>query len=199
MPAASSRRRAVLAAAVALALAVGAAAACTRSPDPGPVGLAGRPPVRLSVASIEVRDQVAGVPLNFIDRRRTDEMLAATKAYLTQRFQAAGGADFGRATVEQATLVERPVPRGGVTGVITGPASQLVGGLAVRVAVVDALGVEKAYARTRVELKRPVPDTASVVERDRLARDLTNDLLRAVDDSLQPAVRENLGAYLATS
>lgn len=176
------------------------AAACTRSPDPGPIGLPpSATPMQLGIGSMEVVDQVQSLPLNFIDRRRTDEMLAATRTYLTQRLQTVGGSDFGRAVIEEASMVEQVVPRPGITGTITGPSRELAGVLAVRVAVVDGLGIEKAYARAKVERKRPVREASSVLERDRLARDLINDLLQGMDTALQSAIRENLAAYLTTS
>ena len=188
------RRRLLVAGALVLA------AACTRSADPGPIEA---PPaattLQLTISSLEVVDQVQSLPLNFIDRRRTDEMLAATRTYLTQRLHAGGGSEFGRAVIEEASMVEQALPRGGITGAITGPTRELAASLAVRVAIVDGLGIEKAYARAKVERKRPVRDASSVMERDRLARDLVNELLKGLDTSLQEAVKENLGTYLATS
>jgi hypothetical protein len=187
------RRRLLLAAALTLS------AACTRSPDPGPIEAPPVTPLQLTISNLEVVDQVQSLPLNFIDRRRTDEMLAATRTYLTQRLHAGGGSEFGRAVIEEASMVEQAIPRGGITGALTGPTRELVGSLAVRVAIVDGLGIEKAYARAKVERKRPVRDASSVMERDRLARDLVNELLKGLDTSLQSAVRENLGTYLTTS
>jgi hypothetical protein len=187
------RRRLLLAAALTLS------AACTRSPDPGPIEAPPVTPLQLTISNLEVVDQVQSLPLNFIDRRRTDEMLAATRTYLTQRLHAGGGSEFGRAVIEEASMVEQAIPRGGITGAITGPTRELVGSLAVRVAIVDGLGIEKAYARAKVERKRPVRDASSVMERDRLARDLVNELLKGLDASLQSAVRENLGMFLVTS
>jgi hypothetical protein len=196
-------RRAVIAAAAANAAVVALAAltttGCTSTPDPGGPRLAGAAPFRLSVGSVDVQEQPQTLPANFIDRRRTDDMLAATREYLRQRFQAAGGAESGKAVIEQASLVEARDPPSGITGVITGGRLQLVGSLAVRVAVADGFGIEKSFARAKVEMRRPVPEGSSVVERDRLARETMNDLIEAVDRSLQSTVRENLGPYLASS
>jgi hypothetical protein len=199
MPPAAASRRSILV--VAALLAPLAAGACSRgsAPDPEPVAIPAGPPLRLGVGGLEVQDQVQGLPLNFIDRRRTDEMVAATRQYLAGRFQAAGGGDFGRGVIEEASLVERPIPRGGITGAIAGPSKELVGALAVRLAVADGLGVEKSYARARVELRRGVGETSSVFERDRAAREMMADLLAQLDRSLEAAARENLGPYLAGS
>ena len=191
----TATRRAALAAAVAMPLLAG----CTTAPEPGAPTFGGTPPIRLAVGSVDVQSQAQNLPSQFIDLRRTDQLVAAATAYLKQRVQAAGGAGTARAVIEQASLVEpRPVPSG-ITGAITGGPRQLVGALAVRIAVVDGTGVEKAYARARVDLKRPIREGSSVVQRDRLARALMNDLIESVDKSLRATVKENLGAYLATS
>jgi hypothetical protein len=183
-------------AAIAVALAL---AGCGRTPDPGPIGVPVQDAIPLGLQSITVDDQVQGLPLSFIDRRRTDEMVSAIRAYVARRFTPTGGVDTGRVFIEDASIIEQPIERGGLSGVITGPAHQLIGSLALKLAAIDGFGVEKAYARARIQLKRPVPETASVVDRDRLARNLINDMLRTIDTSLVAAMRENLGAYLATS
>jgi hypothetical protein len=185
-------RRTAIAAALALA-------GCGRTPDPGPIGVTVDRPIPISLQSITVDDQVQGLPLGFIDRRRTDEMVSAIRTYVGRRFSPTGGADSGRVFIEDASIIEQPLERGGISGAIAGPAHQLVGSLALKLAAIDGFGVEKGYARARIQLRRPVPETASVVDRDRLARDLINDMLRTIDTSLTAAVRENLGSYLATS
>lgn len=187
MPATS--RRTLLLASLSLA-------ACTRTPDPGPVSAPTPPPVQLAVSGLEVQDQVQTLPLNFIDRRRSEEMVATTRAFLTRQIQPTGGSEFGKAVIEEASVIEEARPRGGITGAVAGPGRDLVGVLAVRVAVTDAFGIEKAYARARVQLKRPVGETSSVMDRDRMAREMTNDLLEGLNRSLQSGIRENLGPYL---
>lgn len=189
-------RRAALAAVAAIALPL---AGCTTVPEPGAPNFGAAPPIRLAVASVDVQSQVQNLPTQFIDLRRTDGLVAATKAFLAQRVQATGGSETARAVIEQASLVEQHGAAQGVAGAITGGPVQLVGVLSVRIAVVDGTGVEKAYSRARVDLKRPVAEGSSVVERDRLARAMVNDLIEAVDRSLQASVKENLAPYLAGS
>ena len=41
---------------------------------------------------MDVQSQVQNLPTQFIDLRRTDALVAATKAFLAQRVQATGGA-----------------------------------------------------------------------------------------------------------
>ena len=183
-----------------LILAAPALAACGRTAERAPARVAPpSPPIRLTVGSLDVQDQVQTLPLNFIDRRRSEEMVATTRSHLTQRIQAVGGADFGKAVIEEASLIEEVHPRGGVRGAIAGPERELVGVLAVRVAVTDGFGIESAYARARVELRRAVAETSSVMDRDRMAREMTADLLESLDRSLQSGIKENLAPYLVTS
>ena len=161
-----------------------------------------RAPIALAVSGLEVVDQVQTLPLNFIDRRRSEEMIAEVRRYVGDRLRATGGGpDFGKVVVEQASVIEQPrQPIGGIRGALTPePSNDFVGLLAVRVAVSDGLGVEKAYARAQLGLKRPVETASSVMDRDRQARALMRDLVERIDASLETAIRENLGAYLVTS
>jgi hypothetical protein len=201
----TTRRNLLLVATAALVLPGAAACGGRRGAAPGapPVGpaAASREPIGLAVSGIEVVDQVQTLPLNFIDRRRSEEMIAEVRRYVGDRLRATGGPDFGKVVVEQASVIEQPrQPIGGIRGALTPePSNDFVGLLAVRVAVADGLGVENAYARAQLGLKRPVETASSVMDRDRQARALMRDLVERIDASLETAIRENLGAYLATS
>jgi hypothetical protein len=192
------------------ALALSGVAACgggrgaaPGAPAAGPEAAAAsaRTPIALAVSGLEVEDQVQTLPLNFIDRRRSEEMIAEVRRYVGDRLRATGGPDFGKVVFEQASVIEQPrQPIGGIRGALTPePSNDFVGLLAVRVAVADGLGVEKAYARAQLGLKRPVETASSVMDRDRQARALMRDLVERIDASLETAIRENLGAYLVTS
>ena len=202
----TTRRNLLLVATAALVL-PGAAAcggrrgAAPGAPAVGPAAAASREPIGLAVSGIEVVDQVQTLPLNFIDRRRSEEMIAEVRRYVGDRLRATGGPDFGKVVFEQASVIEQPrQPIGGIRGALTPePSNDFVGLLAVRVAVADGLGVEKAYARAQLGLKRPVETASSVMDRDRQARALMRDLVERIDASLETAIRENLGAYLVTS
>ena len=206
---AAATRRSLFRLVATAALVLPGTAACGRlgrggasAPAPAPAaGPAPRPPIALAVSGFEVQDQVQTLPLNFIDRRRSEEMIARVRRYVDERLDATGGPDFGKVVVEQASVIEQPhTGIGGVRGALTPePSTDFLGVLAVRVAVTDGLGVEKAYARAQVELKRPVEKASSVLDRDNQARVLMGDLVERIDASLESAVRENLGAYLATS
>ena len=69
--------------------------------------------------------------------------------------------------------------------------------LALRLAVVDGLGIETGFASARVQITRPLPARASVEAEDRFIRQLTNDLIAAAGRDLDRSVQENLAAYQA--
>jgi len=205
MQSAVATRRSLLNLVAVGALVLPGTAACRgrggRAPAPAAGPAPRRVPIALAVSGLEVQDQVQTLPLNFIDRRRSEEMIARVRRYVDERLDATGGPDFGKVVVEQASVIEQPhVGIGGVRGVLTPePSTDFLGLLAVRVAVTDGLGVEKAYARAQVELKRPVEKASSVLDRDNQARILMGDLVERIDASLESAIRENLGAYIASS
>jgi hypothetical protein len=194
------RRRKALAALIAVTASL-TAQACTRTPEQPPLRFDQVPPIRLAVASFTTEERMEPVAMGFIDRRRSDELINVTREYLSARIEAAGGFDQARGIIEEATIIERPVPvSGGLASRLKplGPASELQGALAVRVAIVDEFGIDKGYARARYELKRGVPATASVLERDRLAKLLAHDLVHAIDRALSQSITENLAGYGAS-
>lgn len=170
--------------------------------DPGPLTFSQTPAIPLAVQGVEIEQPPTPAPAgNFIDKQRTDALLAATRDMLRARFRPAGGADWGKVTIEEASLIERPREKmGGVAGAFTRePASSIDGKLAVRVGIVDGLGLEKAYARAVVQRSRPVLEGTKVIDRDTIARALIKDLLDDLSRSLESSVEENLAAFRAAS
>jgi hypothetical protein len=195
------RRPALLPLAVPLLLAAAALSACTPTPDPGPLNPAVGPVIGLAVERLDVESPPAVAPVGgtFIDQRRSKELRAAGDAFLRSRLQAAGGSEWAKAVVEEASLVEASLPvAGGFLGTFKRePAYELRGALGARVAIVDGLGVETAFASARVERRRTVLERTSVMERDREAQVLTRSLLDDLSKSLQQSIDENLPGYRA--
>ena len=148
-------RAAAAAAALFLSLAACTPTETTRPPAFDP---AAYPPIRLAVGSIEVAS-AAQYPagMGFIARRRSEQLSQDAQAFLRSRLVAAGGSDFARATVEEASLVEQARPTNeGVIASATEPNWEMVGVLALKVAIVDGLGIEQSFASSRVEIKRTI-------------------------------------------
>ena len=113
-------------------------------------------------------------------RRRSEQLSQDAQAFLRSRLVAAGGSDFARATVEEASLVEQARPTNeGVLASATEPNWEMVGVLALKVAIVDGLGIEQSFASSRVEIKRTISQRASVEAKDDFARTIINDLIAA--------------------
>lgn len=173
------------------------ASACAPTEETPPLELAQLPEIRLNVQSVEVASQ-AQLPatMNFIARRRSEQLAAEAQAYLRSRVLAAGGTDFARATVEEATLIERAREiSGGLLS--TEPDWEMAGVLALKVAVVDGLGVENGFASSRVQINRSISSRASVEAKDTFARQLINDLVTAGSRELSRSVDQNLAAHRA--
>ena len=172
-------------------------AACTptNTTNPPPFDPAQYPPIRLAVGTIDV-SSAAKYPadMGFIARRRSEQLSQDGQAFLRARLVAAGGSEFARATVEEATLVEqpRPVDRG-VVAAATQPNWEMAGVLALKVAIVDGLGIEQSYASSRVEIKRSISERASVEAKDDFARTIINDLIAASSTQLESSINQNLG------
>jgi hypothetical protein len=171
-------------------------AACTptETTSPPPFDPSQYPPIRLAVGSIEV-SSAAQYPagMGFIARRRSEQLNQDAQAFLRSRLVAAGGADAARATVEEATLVEQARPTNtGVLATATEPNWEMAGVLALKVAVVDGLGIEQGYATSRVEIKRSISQRASVEAKDNFARTIINDLVAASSRELETSIDQNL-------
>jgi hypothetical protein len=182
-----------LKAAAVLILALGACAP-TGVSSPPPFDPAAYPPIRLAVGNIEVAS-TAQYPagMGFIARRRSEQLSQDAQAFLRSRLVAGGGSNFARATVEEATLVEQPRPTDwGVVAAATQPDWEMAGVLALKVAIVDGLGIEQSFASSRVEIKRTISERASVEAKDDFARTIINDLIAASSTQLEESINQNL-------
>ncbi len=158
-------------------------------------------PVLLTVNVVEVENRNPPLPeANFIDERRSKELVDQTTTFLQGRVQAAGGSGSARATIEQASVIERIIPgrSGGFTGFVTGEQTySLDASIRVRVAILDAAGTDKGYAEAGVTLSRALRAGSSVIARDQAARELEADLLTQLDKTLRQSINDNLSGYLA--
>ena len=179
--------------AAALILALGACTPTGVEPPP-PFDPSAYPPIRLAVGSVDV-SSVAQFPagMNFIARRRSELLAQDAQTFLRSRLVAAGGSDFARATVEEASLVEqRRLTDPGVVAAATQPNWEMAGVLGLKVAIVDGLGIEQGFASSRVEIKRSISERASVEAKDDFARQIINDLIAASSTQLEESINQNL-------
>ena len=179
--------------AAALILALGACTP-TNIEKPPPFDPAAYPAIRLAVGSVEVAN-AAQYPadMGFIARRRSELLAQDAMTFLNARLIGAGGSDFAKATVEEASIVEQPRPTGeGVIAEATQPNWEMVGILGLKVAIIDGLGIEQGFATSRVEIKRTLSQRAGVEAKDDFARQLINDLIAASSTELEESINQNL-------
>jgi hypothetical protein len=171
----------------------------TAQPEPEVQTLQWRP-VRLAVNSIEIVDNSVIEPdADFITRRRVDELRTAVREYLANRYVAAGGDQVARMSIEEARLVEQPVPTTeGFGGIFRSETdARLDGALAVQVTIVDLLGLEQGYGQARVTGNRSMNESMSVIERDGVAKTLMGNMVDEMDQSLRKVIEQYLGDYIA--
>ena len=171
-------------------------AGCTPTETKSPPAFdpAAYPPIRLAVGSIEVASATQyPTGMGFIARRRSEQLSQDAQAFLRSRLAAAGGSDFARATVEEASLVEQSRPTNeGMVASATEPNWEMVGILALKVAIVDGLGIEQSFASSRVEIKRTISQRASVEAKDNFARTIATDLIAESSRELETSIDQNL-------
>lgn len=136
---------------------------------------------------------------NFIDRRRSRELAERAQSFLKSRLQAGGGSGVARVVVEKAVLLERPKPEqaGYLDPVVREADRVLDGSVAVRIAIEDWSGIERAFARAEVARLRPILENTSVASRHAEAKRLVEDLVAQLDEALQKSAEDNLSAFLA--
>ena len=167
-------------------------AACTPTQETPPAAVATTPPIRLAVGSVEVAS-VAQYPanMNFIGRRRSEALAQEAQTFLRSHLLAEGGADFARATVEEASIIERArATAGGVLS--TEPTWEMVGVLALKVAIVDGLGIEQSFASSKVEITRSLSPRTGFEAKEAFTRSLGNDLIQAASRELEQSIEQNL-------
>ncbi len=156
-------------------------------------------PIEFSVAQIEFSNP-STLPndANFIDRRRSNELAEQATELLQQRLRAGGGEGLARVELRQASMIERPRPtQSGIQGFFTREASsEIDADLQVVITIVDALGLEQAFAEINVGRTRPILEGTNTVGRDADARITTYGVLNQLDEALEQAVAENLQPYV---
>ena len=180
-----------------LLLLAAAGSSCSPGEEPPPLDLAAMPATRLAVQSIDIGSR-AQYPanMNFVARRRSEQLAEDAQAFLRSRLQATGGTEFARATVEEASIIERARPTtGGLLS--TKPIWEMVGVLGTKVAVLDGLGIEDSFASARVEIQRSLSPRTSVEGKDNFTRGLINDLVEANGRELERSIGQNLAARRA--
>ena len=94
--------------------------------------------------------------------------------------------------MDEATLIERPAPPAPAARCRPRPIGRWWASLALKVAIIDGLGIEQSFATSRVEIKRSISQRASVEAKDDFARTMINDLIAASSRELETSIDRNL-------
>ena len=145
--------------------------------------------------TIEVESRAPSIPanMNFIARRRSEQLAArtprpscATGRGCRRRRLRAGhgrGGEHHRARPRRPRAASSRPSRPGRWWACS----------ALKVAVVDGLGIENGFASSRVEITRSLSPRTSVEGKDNFARALTNDLIEAAARELEQEHRAEPG------
>jgi len=185
-----------------LLLVVGLLCACTsdyETFEPPPLDYSDREPLELAVERVTV-DSVyrpAGAP-PYVDHVMPVSPEAATRALLTRRLQAVGGADRLQGVILEASVQEEALePVAGVRGYLTTePAARLQGRIKVRIDRLDAAGMVTGSVSTAVERTRAVPEGVGYAERERIGYELVQDLVDDLDAGLSANIRESFAGLV---
>ena len=185
-----------------LLLVVGLLCACTsdyETFEPPPLDYSDREPFELAVERVTV-DSVyrpAGAP-PYVDHVMPVSPEAATRALLTRRLQAVGGADRLQGVILEASVQEEALePVAGVRGYLTTePAARLQGRIKVRIDRLDAAGMVTGSVSTAVERTRAVPEGVGYAERERIGYELVQDLVDDLDAGLSANIRESFAGLV---
>jgi len=185
-----------------LLLVVGLLCACTsdyETFEPPPLDYSDRSPLELEVERISVESvyRPAGAA-PYVDHVMPVSPEAATRALLTRRLQAVGGADRLQGVILEASVQEEALePVAGVRGYLTTePAARLQGRIKVRIDRLDAAGMVTGSVSTAVERTRAVPEGVGYAERERIGYELVQDLVDDLDAGLSANIRESFAGLV---
>jgi hypothetical protein len=175
---------------------IGLLGACTgdyETFEPPPLDFSGRQPLDLAVDRVVI-DSVyrpTGEP-PYVDHLMQLSPESATRALLTQRLRAVGGADRLLAVILEASVQEETLePATGLRGYLTiEPAARLTGRIKVRIDQLNPAGSVTRSITTAVERTRAIPEGVGYAERERIGYELVLALVDDLDVGLTANVRE---------
>ena len=147
------------------------------------------PPIRLAVGNVEVASE-AQYPanMNFIGRRRSELLAQDAQTFLRSRLEAAGGVDVARPRWSRPPSSSARRDNPGGAPVHASRAGRWSGTLALKVAIVDGLGIEQGFASSRVQITRSISPRMGVEAKDNFSRTLSNDLIQASSRELEQSI-----------
>lgn len=153
------------------------------------------PPIRLNVAEIEiVENYVPPLRAPHVEHNFPVTPLAAMRRWAVDRIQAGGETRRGQVIIEDARVVAVPLPvRKGLQGLFYKEQEvRYDATLEARIEVRAERGYRDSYATARILRSRTVPEEMTLIEREQLFFDLTEELMRELNTELEANIRRHM-------
>ncbi len=163
------------------------------------ISFADRPPLRIAAASLEIVDAYSP-PLAppHVEHLAPAVPSIVFRRWAERRLIPAGGGAHLRVTIEDARIVETPLPVNEtlMDNLTVEQAARLDGYGAVSVALIGTAGDELARVRGEAMRSRSIPEDATINERRELMYQITESLARALDGVLEEHILRHFADWL---
>lgn len=174
-------------------------AACSDAPPPRPsfpeIRFTDAPPIALDVKEILIEDRYVP-PLRSPNVEHLSPLppADATRRWAEDRLKAVGRFGVAHVVIEDASVVAKPLPVDtGFRGLFKREqAEELSGRLKVRVEVPGDGGMQGGFAEAEATARRTVPEEVSLNRRDEIYYEVTETLVRQLDQVMEGAIRQHL-------
>ncbi|MSO65745.1 MAG: hypothetical protein EXQ85_08130 [Alphaproteobacteria bacterium] len=177
-----------------------AACAAYLPPPPLPeLSYAHLPPIRLNVGQIEV-NEIYEPPLKppNVEHLFPTTPQTAARRWAADRLQAAGGEGRAVFVIRRASVIETKLPRAqGLRAMFSNEQSERYDGrLEVAIEIRNDRGFQDAFATAQADRSRTLPENVTLYGRERAFLEITEGLMKDVNDQLEVNIRQYLSRYL---
>ena len=178
------------------------AVACTPAPTPphfSEITFRTEPPLRIAAETVDiVETYVPPLRAPNVEHESPVAPSILLRRWAEQRLEAAGGPGFVRATITDAGIVETELETNQTveTSFQTEQAFRFNGRAAMRIELVDNAALVRATVEGAAEEVRTLPENATLLERQEVLFQMSEDLARALDKVLGENLRQHFAAHL---
>lgn len=188
---------------LALALVAFSLTACEDAPSstaPAPISFANTAPIRLNVASINVVESYrAPMRAPNVDHIMPTPPVMALKQWAGQRLVAAGGQGSLEIIIEDAAVKETKLAlKDGIKGFFTDEQSERYDAhMKVTFRLYDGVNtISAAEGEVEVSRMQTVGEKATVAQREKMFRDMVQDMMTRFDSEAQNRLRQYFGRFI---
>ena len=152
-------------------------------------------PIRLKVGSVSITKHYTPQEAPpFIDHWMNPPPLTIVSQWAQDRFLAVGKEGKANLTVEDASLAESSIP-GSKRFPLTATQIRYTGHLAVRLDIWDSQGRPRGSVQGTASAARAVPESLSLLEKERVWLDLVEQMINQLDRSITPKIDQFFGDF----